>query len=107
MNTEAYQSCIDACDACAAACDRCASACLADPGVAAMTKCIRLDADCASLCRFTSAALARQSHLALELCALCARICHECAEECGRHASEHCGTCSDACRVCAEACREI
>ena len=47
MNTEAYQSSIDACDACAAACDHCASACLADSGVAAMTKCIRLNADCA------------------------------------------------------------
>ncbi|WP_429580000.1 four-helix bundle copper-binding protein [Paraburkholderia youngii] len=72
-----------------------------------MTKCIRLDVDCASLCRFTSAAIARPSRLTPELFALCARICDECAEECGRHAPEHCGTCSDARPVCAEACRGI
>src|SRR5258705_10583342 len=107
MNTEACQPCIDACDACAAACDRCASACLDEPNVADMGKCIRLNADCASLCRLTSAALARQSHFAPECCALCARICDECADECARHAPDHCGECSDACRMCAEACRAI
>ncbi|WP_425273729.1 four-helix bundle copper-binding protein [Paraburkholderia hospita] len=72
-----------------------------------MAKCIRPNADCASLCRLTSAALARQSHFAPEFCELSARICDECADECARHAPEHCGTCSDACRRCAEACRAI
>ncbi|MPW23445.1 four-helix bundle copper-binding protein [Paraburkholderia sp. CNPSo 3157] len=107
MNTEPYQSCIEACDACAAACDRCASACLGEPDIAHIAKCIRLNADCASLCRFTSAALARESHLAPEFCALCAQICDECADECSRHPSEQCGTCSDTCRICAEVCRGI
>jgi hypothetical protein len=107
MNHEAYQPYIDACDACAAACDRCASACLEEPGVAVLAKCIRLNFDCASLCRLTSAALARQSRFAPEFCALCARICDECADECAGHAPEHCGACSDACRMCAEVCRTI
>ncbi|CAN7782380.1 four-helix bundle copper-binding protein [Paraburkholderia hospita] len=107
MNPEIYQPSIEACDACAAACDRCASACLDEPRRVNMAKCIRLNADCASLCRLTSAALARQSHFAPEFCELCARICDECGDECARHAPEHCGTCSDACRRCAEACRAI
>lgn len=107
MDNETYQPCIEACDTCAAACDRCVSACLSEPRVQSMAKCIRLNADCASLCRLTSAALARQSHFAPEFCVLCARICDECADECSRHAPEHCGTCSDACRRCAEACRAI
>jgi hypothetical protein len=107
MNPEAYQPCIDACDACAAACDRCISACLEEPGVTVLAKCIRLNVDCASLCRLTSAALARQSRFAPEFCALCARICDECADECAGHAPEHCGACSEACRMCAEACRTI
>jgi hypothetical protein len=105
MNTEPYQPCIEACDACAAACDRCAFACLKEPDVANIARCIRLNVECASLCRFTSGALARESHLALEFCALCAQTCDECADECAQHPSEQCETCSDACRRCAEACR--
>lgn len=107
VQMENFQECITALDRCAAACDICASACLGEGHIAEMEKCIRLDADCAALCRFTSAALARQSQSAQEFCQLCARVCDACAEECGRHSASHCQACSDACRACAEACRTI
>ncbi|MEM5386271.1 four-helix bundle copper-binding protein [Paraburkholderia phymatum] len=98
---------IRALDDCARACATCYSACIAEGALPEMEKCIRLDLDCAALCRFTSEALARQSQFAGEFCQLCARICDACADECGRHPAAHCAACSDACRKCAEACRAI
>ena len=67
-----YQECIDACDACAQACDHCATACLQEPDVASLAECIRLDIDCAAICRLASGAMARGSSAVAELCAVCA-----------------------------------
>lgn len=53
--------CLDACAECATACTMCADACLAEPGVAELTRCIRLDLDCADLCA--------------EACCRCAAAC--------------------------------
>lgn len=107
MSTEPYEPCIEACDACAAACERCASDCLGEHQIADLATCIRLNADCALLCRFTSTVLARESHLAPEIAALCARICDECAGESTRHRYGSCHTSRHACRICAEACRAV
>ncbi|MFM0049041.1 four-helix bundle copper-binding protein [Caballeronia grimmiae] len=102
-----YIDCIEKLDRCAAACHNCASACIAEGHLPEMEKCIRLDLDCASLCRFTSEALARDTQFMRDFCDLCARICDACADECSRHPADHCHACSDACRQCAEACRAM
>ncbi|MDR5763068.1 four-helix bundle copper-binding protein [Caballeronia sp. LZ035] len=100
-----YQKETAALDRCAAACASCASACIAEGRFPDMEKCVRLDLDCAALCRFTSEAIARDTQFMRDFCDLCARICDACADECGRHPAQHCRICSDACRVYAEACR--
>jgi hypothetical protein len=102
-----YQSCIDACNACADACDHCATACLAEPDVKMMAECIRLDLDCASICRLAAGSMARGSDFAHALCALCADVCEACGAECARHQHDHCQQCAQACRRCAEECRRM
>lgn len=100
-------TCIEACDACASACDRCAAACLQEQDVAAMSRCILLDMDCADLCRLTSSYLARSSEQAAAVSRFCADVCEACAQECGKHAAAHCQACERACLRCAEECRRI
>jgi hypothetical protein len=95
------------CHACAEACEHCAQACLAEPGVANMAQCIRLDLDCAALCRLAALLMTRDSRFAKELCRVCAVACDACAAECLRHDAEHCRACARACRRCAEACRRM
>lgn len=108
MIDEAYRSCIDACSACAAACEQCATACLGEDDVALLARCIRLDRDCADLCRLAAAFMARNADHAPQLCALCADICQLCADECAGHDHmEHCRLCAEACRRCAEECRRM
>ncbi|WP_429253661.1 four-helix bundle copper-binding protein [Paraburkholderia sp. GAS333] len=70
-----------------------------------MERCIRVDLDCAAICRLTSTALSRSSPFTPEFRDLCARLCDACADECSRHSAQHCQVCGEACRACAEACR--
>ena len=107
MAHEQFESCIDACNECADACDHCASACLDEKNVTAMARCIKLDMDCAAICRLAVSYMARGSEFAREICKLCAQVCDECAEECSRHKMDHCQACADACRRCAEECRRM
>lgn len=107
MAIDQHQACISACDTCAIACDHCASECLAGGHATEMTECIRLDLDCAALCRVASSAMARASQQAKEICALCATACDACATECERHQMEHCRQCAEACRRCAKECRAM
>ncbi|MPW08468.1 four-helix bundle copper-binding protein [Paraburkholderia sp. CNPSo 3155] len=107
MAQQQYESCIQACDACAAACAHCAMACLTEQNVAEMAACIKSDMDCADICRFASAVMARGSSRAKEVCLLCAPNCDACAYECEKHQHEHCKQRAKACRRCAEECRTM
>jgi len=100
-------ACIEACNECAVACNHCAAACLKEHNVEMMSRCIALDMDCAAICQFAAAAIARGSEYAKEICGLCANICEACAEECGKHTAPHCQACATACRACAVACLEM
>lgn len=102
-----YQDCIDQCNACAVACDHCAVACLDEQDVRSMAACIRLDMDCAQICRLAAAYMSRDSTFASMLCKICAEVCERCAKECERHSAEHCQRCAEACRNCADACRQM
>jgi hypothetical protein len=98
--------------ACALACSVCADACLAEDSVRDLVQCIRLDQDCADVCRVTSLLASRRSGSNEALIAVqldvCMRACAACAAECERHADmhEHCRLCAEACRACETACRE-
>ncbi|HSW03081.1 four-helix bundle copper-binding protein [Aquabacterium sp.] len=99
--------CLEACNACATACSQCLTACLQEPHVNALTRCIALDIECAEICRFTAAAVARGSEPLVAICRLCAESCDLCAEECSKHEHEHCQRCADACMKCAAACHQM
>lgn len=107
MAHERYQSAIDSLYACAAECDHCASACLAESDPKPLAECIKLDIDCAEMCRFTAGAMARDSSSVKEIARLCADICDRCGAECEKHDMDHCRACARACRQCAEQCRQM
>ncbi len=90
---------------CAAACHMCLDACLGEGDVKMMTKCIRLDLDCAEICTMIAAFVARSSEHASHLLAECAEICGKCAAECEKHDMDHCQECARACRKCEAACK--
>lgn len=105
MSHQQFASCIDACNACALACSHCATSCLDEPDPKAMARCIRLDLDCAAICRLAVEVMGRGSENAATICSACAELCELCAEECGQHQMDHCQACAQACRQCVQACR--
>lgn len=94
---------------CAQVCIVCADACLAEARTEDLRQCIRLNLDCADVCRAMTAAAARRTgenrSVISELMDICARACHECAQECGKHDHEHCRICAEVCAKCEDACR--
>ncbi len=98
---------MNALDKCAAECNHCAIACLDEQDTKMLSRCIKLDLDCAAICKLTAEFIARSSEHAQHLREECAEICTACAEECEKHAQhmEHCKRCAEACRACAEVCK--
>ena len=72
-----------------------------------MAQCIRLDMDCAAICRMAASFMARGSDFAKQVCAICAEICEACGKECSKHQHPHCQECAKACLRCAEECRQM
>jgi hypothetical protein len=110
MTTQQYQKCIDACFECATECNQCAVACLEEKEVQNLTQCIRLDLECAVICRASAELMTTGSAYSAQVCELCAAICNACAEKCEQHANmgmEHCRECAEACRACARETMEI
>jgi hypothetical protein len=108
MVQEMNHELLEALGKCAAACNHCATACLNEEDVHMLNRCIRLDLDCADICRLTAAFVARGSEHANHLLKECAEICEACAEECEKHAHmEHCRLCAEACHHCADACLHL
>ena len=96
---------LDALSRCIAACELCADACLAETDVAMMVPCIRLDRDCADICRLTAAFIARGSAHAPHVLKECIEICQKCHDECAQHEHAHCKQCAEACKACVAACK--
>lgn len=112
-NLDRFVDCIHACYECVQVCGMCADACLGEEMVKELTRCIRLNLDCADVCLATGQILSRQtepewlmSRLQVEACA---RACDLCAVECEQHARmhEHCRVCAEACRRCQQACEQL
>jgi predicted GNAT family N-acyltransferase len=97
---------IDLLNQCAAECNHCATACLEEKDISMLSRCIKLDMDCAEICRLAISFVARGSEHAEHVLNECAEICNACADECEKHAAhmEHCKRCAEICRECAEAC---
>src|SRR4051812_7994110 len=96
-------ACVQACFDCAQACTACADACLGERDTTMLTKCIRLDLDCADLCGATGRILSRQTAfdktMATAALQACAQACKLCGDECerhGQHGMEHCRICAQA-----------
>lgn len=105
--------CIEECFNCAQACTSCADACLGEDAVQDLTRCIRLNLDCADICIATGKIMSRLTDadwsLSKAQAEICAEACRKCAEECQLHAGnhDHCGVCAESCRRCAEACEAM
>ena len=69
-----------------------------------MRDCIRLDRDCADICRLAATLLIRDSVIGHQFILICEEICQLCENECQKHEMEHCKACANACKKCAEAC---
>lgn len=104
---------IDALSDCAQACTACADDCLSEEMVAELTKCIRLNLDCADVCTATLQVVSRQTdydaNVTRSVLQACIPVCKSCGDECGRHAQmhEHCRVCAEACRRCEQACNDL
>ena len=96
---------LDALARCIAACEYCADACLHEADIKMMVPCIRLDRDCADICRLTAAFIARGSDHARHILKECLEICQKCQAECAKHQHDHCQQCAKACQECLDACR--
>ncbi len=109
MSHQKHQSIIDALNNCIAECNHCAVACLDEQDVKSLSKCIKLDIDCAQICSLMVSFLSRGSEHAMHLMKECAEICDACAAQCEKHAHhhEHCKVCAESCRKCAEECRKM
>jgi len=103
----ASSSLIQAASDCAAACDFCASSCLREMDAESVRECIRLDVDCADLCRLVATLAARDSRFVTRLASELAEMCDACATECRKHDKSHYQQCALACHRCATACRVI
>ena len=105
--------CIEACYDCAQSCTACADACLGEDDPKPLSRCIRLNLDCADVCDATGRILSRQTafepKMARAALQACAEACRLCGDECERHAShhEHCRVCAEACRRCEQACNDV
>ena len=110
---EGLVECIDACFDCAQSCITCADACLAEPTVATLVRCIRLNLDCTTVCQATGEIISRSRDAADTVARMqlqaCLDACRVCAEECEIHAPHmaHCRVCAGVCRGCEEACRRL
>jgi hypothetical protein len=108
MVYERNESTLNALNDCVAECNHCAAACLEEHDVAMLTKCIKLNIDCADVCQLTASLIARGSEHAQHLLKECVEICNACATECEQHSHmEHCRMCAQICRQCAEACSHM
>jgi len=113
LESAALLQCIQACFDCAQACISCADACLGEENPKPMTRCIRLNQDCANVCEATGKILSRQTAfdvtVARAILQACTVACKQCGDECSRHAQamKHCEVCAEACRRCEQACNTL
>jgi hypothetical protein len=95
------------CNDCAAACEHTAIACLAEPDPGPRGSCIKLNQECALVCRLLSALISRDSCISADIATVAAKLCELAAKECDRWQIDHCNLCAELCRNCADECRRL
>ncbi|MGE5400944.1 MAG: four-helix bundle copper-binding protein [Ignavibacteriales bacterium] len=92
---------------CVRTCEMCADACLHEENVKMLSRCIKLDMDCADICTVGARLIQRNSEIAPKFIQMCADVCKMCEEECEKHQDmhKHCKMCADACRKCYNECK--
>ena len=99
------------CD-CAHTCVICADACVGEKDPM-LTRCARINQDCANICMTTAKILSRQTeapkNIIISQLKTCALACRECGQECKKHAEKygHCRICADVCLNCEKVCQEL
>ena len=74
----------------------------------ALAACIRLDRDCATICRAAAGLMSCGSQLSADLCRVYAEVCEACEAECQKHAAmAHRKSCAEACKRCAAECTKM
>lgn len=110
MSTREILDCLEACMECQEICNACADACVGEENVSTLSRCIRLNNDCADICEMAGRILSRQNSTDWDLVEsvlsnviLASNLC---ADECEKHEGhhEHCRICAEVCRNCAEVC---
>jgi hypothetical protein len=104
MNIQRNRELIEQILSCSSVCDYCAASCLEEENIEMLRNCIKLNLECAEICRATSIALSRGSSQAETLLNACVDACQRCADECSQHDHDHCAECAETCENCAEAC---
>lgn len=107
MAHENYKELIGTLNECISECIHCSTACSEEKDAQMLARCVKLNNDCAEICRTAVSYLSRGSEHAEHLLKECAEICEACATECEKHSHmEHCKRCAEVCRKCAEACHQ-
>lgn len=112
VNKQDLAMCIEACFDCTQTCTACADACLSEQMIMELTRCIRVNLDCADACDSTGRVLSRHTgydaNITRSMLQACAQACKSCGDECEKHAHlQHCAVCAQACRRCERACRQL
>jgi len=112
IEIEALVSGIKTINGCAKICTICADACVGEKDPE-LTRCIRLNLDCADICGTTANLLSRQTKtdkvILCEQLKACAEACNKCGLECEMHAEkyEHCRICAEICFGCENTCNDL
>lgn len=108
MHQQRNRQLLDLLNKCAIECSHCAMACLEEEDVKMLAPCVRINLDCAEICRVLATLLSRGSVHGNHLLNECAEVCTKCADECSMHTQmEHCKVCAAICRECSSACTEM
>ncbi len=106
--SNAMQSCIDACSGCHDTCLSTITHCLDLGGPHAASQHITLLADCAQICATSADFLVRGSPRHKDTCRVCAVVCRACAESCRAMGDDPVmKKCAEACDACAESCEQM
>jgi hypothetical protein len=102
------QKCIDACMESYSCCEQTMTYCLNEGGQYVEMSIMGPLMDCADIARTCADMVIRQSPLAMEMAAACARVADMCAEACVSLSSDSMmKRCAGICRTCTEACRSL
>ena len=103
-----FVSCIEACVECTLECKDCASQCLNDKDVMLLTRCIKLQYDCASLCLMAMEIMEIKTGYVRQIWKACEEACIACAWECEKHSDiPYLKKCAEVCRKCAIECSKM